>query len=378
MANIGIVTFFHAFNYGAHLQAYAMLKLFEQAGHRVCVVQAEYPKEFLHDALQQAFAKSTYPAALLTRPVAARKMQSFNRRRLNLTKRLVTSSTEKMVRYINSLNLDALVCGSDEIWRANTPEIVPPSIYFLPPELKARRFAFAPSANSDHIFTDAEKAWLKTTFSGYSGIFVRDAAAANLVADALGTAPARVPDPTLLYPFDEFRALALPPLQSGGKKKVCFMLNQNLQGLVDKVQNGLAGEGCAFYSVYQCYRNTTFLPVSPEEFTTLFSQFDLVVTNMFHGTIFCLRNNAPFVTFDTQQRYVGRTSKVRELMRRFQLEPAHFSLLEASGEPLAQALDKMAELLQNGQRADHAHTLAALRGEAQVHLAHINDALRQG
>ncbi|SHJ51601.1 polysaccharide pyruvyl transferase family protein [Hespellia stercorisuis] len=324
---IGIVTYLRSNNYGARIQGYAMYKVFKDAGYEVEMIDVDYPKRYYKYCLGRIVGHSASLKEWVYKYIVAVKMIRFTKRYLPATKHLITSSTDKMTDFVNSRNYDAVVCGSDEIWSSRTKEIAPPSIYFLPEKIQAKCIAFTPSANGNHTFTDAERKWLKKTFENYGYIGVRDKLTKRLVESiAKDSTPDLIFDPTL---YTDFEKTALPEkLTKSRKKKIAFVFTRPHNDFPEELLKRLDTEDIECYSIFTLVKNTTFLPISPEQFTCVFQEFDIVFTNFFHGVIFSLKNQTPVLGFDTFEKYLHRESKVKDLLTRLELPELFRSYLK--------------------------------------------------
>jgi len=334
--------------------------LFQDMGFDAELVNLSYPKRYVKYCVGRVISPSaSFKEWLLKYPVSARMMR-FTRQKIKKSPLLVTGSTNKMVQFVNKQHYDAVVCGSDEIWRSTNREFAPPSIYFLPPEIQAKRLAFAPSANGTHIFSEKEREWVNNSLSGFSDICVRDTMTQRKIEDLTGISYRMVFDPTLAVDFPE---TALPKcLDKSKKKKICFIFGRPDNGLPRHLAEQLQHEDYELYSIFTCVRGTKFLPVSPEQFACVFQKFDLVFTNFFHGVIFSLKNGTPAFGIDTFEKYTDAKSKVEDLLERLGFSDLFYSFVGTSPEAAEQDLIKAAKEILSGQKKyDFSQSLAAAR-----------------
>lgn len=224
MKKIGIITYAKSNNYGARIQAVAVYEIYKKLGYDVEIINIDYVKRYSKFVVGRLVNISRSLSEFLLKYVITYKMAVYTRKNLKFSKHLVTLSNNKMINYINARNYYAVICGSDEIWSARTEEIAPPSIYFLPKEIKAKRIAFAPSANGDHCFSERENVWLKQVFKEYSLIGARDKKTYGLVRERYtGNRLHLIFDPAFCLDYQ-----VVPPpkvlRKRTLKKKICFIM----------------------------------------------------------------------------------------------------------------------------------------------------------
>lgn len=364
MKKVGIVTFSRTNNYGARLQSYAMYHIFKDLGYDVEIVNLMYPKKFVKYVLGRIANKSTSLNEWLKKYVITFKMFKYTNS-INLTRTLVTGSTSKMVDFINKRNYDAVVCGSDEIWCSRQKEIAPPSIYFLPKELKAKRISFSPSANGNHKYTDEEIKWLKSTFQSFSFLGVRDKMTDNLLKKCGNNNGKVMFDPTLYY---EFKDVELPKElnRNTDKKKIGFAFARPDNGLPKRLLESIKeiyGDEAEVYSIFNEIKGTNFLPISPAQFACIFKKFDIVYTNLFHATIFSLKCNTPVYGTDTFQKYANRESKIEDLLNRLELKEFFYSDIHKDKYNYAELIDNSKEILDGRKSYDFSRNVAIAKDD---------------
>lgn len=373
MKKVGIVTFSRTNNYGARLQSYAMYSIFKELGYDVELVNLAYPKRHAKYILGRILNKSKSPDEWIKKYLITFKMFRFTKQ-INLTRTMLTKSTVKMVDFINKRNYDAVICGSDEIWCSRQKEIAPPSIYFLPKEINARRISFSPSANGNHKFTDEEIRWLTDTFRGYSYLGVRDNMT-NSLLEKCGISEGKVMfDPTLYY---QFKDVPLPSvLESSGKKKICFAFARPDNGLPSKILQSIKdiyGDDAEYYSIFNGLKGTKFLPISPQQFACIFKKFDIVYTNFFHATIFSLKCNTPVYGMDTFNKYQTKVSKIEDLLSRLNLKEYFYSDIHSGQEQYQQIIAKSKGIIDGKCKCDFTGNVEMARNELAADINRIKE-----
>ena len=111
------------------------------------------------------------------------------------------------------------------------------------------------------------------------------------------------------------------------KKKICFILARPYGDIAEIIMKTLGTKEFEYYSVFSKVKGTEFLPISPEQFTCISKEVDLVYTNLFHGTIFALKQGANVIALDTFKKYKNKVSKVYDLVNRLGVSNIFFSMV---------------------------------------------------
>lgn len=364
MKKVGIVTFSRTNNYGARLQSYAMYNIFKDLGYDVEIINLMYPKKYIKYILGRIANKSISPNEWFKKYIITFRMFKFTRG-INLTRPLVTGSTFRMVDFINKRNYDAVICGSDEIWSSRQKEIAPPSIFFLPDSINSKRISFSPSANGNHKFTDEEMLWMRRNFRKFSFIGVRDKMTDHLLKRC-GNFNCKVMfDPTLYY---DFKDVKLPKVlrKKTDKKRIGFAFARPDNGLPQRLLASVKeiyGDDIEVYSIFNEIKGTKFLPISPAQFACIFKKFDIVYTNLFHGTIFSLKCNTPVYGMDTFKKYLNRESKIEDLLERLELKEFFYSDIHAGEEDYNKLIENSKEILNGSKSYDFSKNVAIAKND---------------
>lgn len=289
MKKIYTITFQKALNYGATLQAYALVKFLKSLGHDVKII----------DYLPHYFFLQTYrPAKGLRKTLDKyKKLKSFSvfsNKFLPLTDK--TYFTKKSMRRITDAH--AIVCGSDQIWNKSLTGGEFDGAYFIdfaPPG--TRRIAFAASAGSIRIKDHPET--VKEYIPKLDAVGVREEI---LEADIKEVLPDKqiktVLDPSLL--IRDYSEVIIPSCTPNKKYIVSYVVG--------------SGEMLSrFDRAIKKLKATTDIPVihigakpipsadenilniGPSEWLTYIKNSCFVITNSFHGTAFSLNFEKNFI-----------------------------------------------------------------------------------
>jgi len=220
---------------------------------------------------------------------------------------------------------DAIVVGSDQVWR---PAYMHVPAYFLDftKDEKMKRIAYAASFGQDNWgeFSPALTRKCALYAKRFDAISVREDSAVKLCKEKLGVDALHLLDPTLLLDKEEYIRLAdqeYPIVRekilmsyildrSEDKRKITELLSHSLQlvplevmpaeSLNTKCDNILAA---------------TYLPV--EEWLAGFRDAEFILTDSFHGCVFSILFNKPFLVIGNKERGMSR---FHSLLHMFELE----------------------------------------------------------
>lgn len=306
--NVGFITFVSQ-NYGTCLQGFAMRKAIERASGGAYI-------KFFH------FVRST---SYIPRPLVARifnmalkalkhpsdvfhirqrkKIENDTAQRFKSFQNLIFSDQEKFFNISEllgkDLNLSAVVCGSDMIWSPEFSKYL--DVYMLSWCKYARKISYAPSIGSTNINKELKHKY-RTYLEGFSSISCREKSGCEFLKNITGKETPLVVDPTLLFTakewlqwFPEEKTVNNPYILIycfGGitpymRKQLCdyarlhklslrFILSPDVHDTVNELKYGDGAYG-------------------PAEYVRLFANATFTVVNGYHGLLFSLIFEKPFV-----------------------------------------------------------------------------------
>ncbi|MDR5674237.1 polysaccharide pyruvyl transferase family protein [Halalkaliarchaeum sp. AArc-GB] len=332
---IGILTLHNNRNKGSLLQNYCLLKSVEDLFPEATVETLDYR------CLSHEFKR--YKNSLVTKQLDAiparirdfRLSTEFLSKNCNLTSaKLISDRYGKAVSFVNEQNYDLLIFGSDTIWKVTgdynrrfSGERPFPNVYFGGTQISAEKVAYAASANKTDVdrFTGSERHFVTESLTDFFAIGVRDAHTEDVLRDLDVLDFERVPDPTFIYDIaqdcndnKEYRsALA--------SEKPILGVNTPRNPLISELVGRFRRKGYLIVSPNASpYTDVDFVgEVSPFEYYQLHGEFDFMITDSLHSTIFCLQHRTPFITIDLDEKYGNVYSKTKSLLDEFELLNRH-------------------------------------------------------
>lgn len=290
---IGILTYHRAHNFGALLQAMATRITLERMGHDAYFV--DYWPEY-HAKRYRIHRPPLY--SLLYKPLRYfRYLQSIGNK-----KRRINRFEEFILKYIQPYckgtdeQYDAILYGSDQIWRKQKELGNFNDIYFASHELKAGKY-IAFSASTDKIPSNEDYNHFQELLSNFTAISVREKQLLDLCCK-LGFTTDQIVDPTFLLTGEEWvkhlniQQTIEPPyalyyIMKQGVFEIAMVREfVKERGLRLKVLHG--------YNIDKDDEENISI-ADPRDMVSLIYNAQFVITTSFHGLAFAINLHKEFV-----------------------------------------------------------------------------------
>lgn len=323
---VGVLTLpLHA-NYGGNLQAWALMTVLRRMGHDVWLIDmARYRTRSWRIPLILA-KRMLLKYGLRRSDVVVGKGLLDGRRRARYeghARRFIADhikprtqifhSTEQLSREIREENFDAIVVGSDQVWRPEyAPNVEDYFLGFLADTKKIRRVSYAASfGTSEWRFSHEQSARCSALLKKFNAVSVRELSATTLCREKFDVEASHVVDPTLLLDADDY--LELLPAQERAShtagKLFVYLLDKDpsKQGVLNAI---LRKTGLSSFDVHAGTSNDDApdMNIAPpiERWIQGFRDADFVFTDSFHGCVFSILFNKPFIVYGNPHRGLAR------------------------------------------------------------------------
>lgn len=323
MAKIGILTQPLGLNYGGILQAFALQHVLREKGHSPIILNRVHPWYFDvayygWGALNFMIGKRPKLRISPNRKESAIIKQHtirFIDEHISITDRI--RSTNQLKRAFNRENVDAIIVGSDQVWRKSfSPCISNYFLDFLSGNNKIRKVAYAASFGIDYweYGKNATK-YFKALAQEFDAISVREGSAVELCKKHLGVDATHVLDPTMLLDRSVYEGLANSPITGPSKGNLfCYVLDRSPEkmALVKKVAEDTSLTPFELlpkkkYSEIKSAKELDDCILPPvEQWLRSFVEAEFVITDSFHGTVFSIIFNKPFIVIPNLKRGSSR------------------------------------------------------------------------
>lgn len=318
---IGLLTVPFNNNFGGFLQAYALKTVLSRNGHEVVIINRRRNRNLNWKGRLK----------LLLTSLGVIKSQD-KRLSLNTSKFISQYLTPGTPFYYSSKDIkdclkykfDYCIVGSDQVWRYKyAKDSIEDFFFSFLRDSQVPRMSYAASFGIDTLdeYPEEKKDICRELLRSFSGISVREDSGLRLLED-LGVSKAKmVLDPTLLLTKEHYFENLIKNKQSipSYDKYVFKYILDESEGktiISEKISNTLN------YKTIKLQAQTgdpkQMEPIAPvEEWLSMIYYSEFVVTDSFHGTVFSILFNKPFVVIGNAARGLTR---FESLLSMFNLE----------------------------------------------------------
>lgn len=354
---IGILTYHSSHNYGAFLQAYALCNaLSEKTGNEVEIINFSMEKaENMYKEIAEGKGFSIEKKKYLRDRAKMFETSSLKYHKLS-GERFSTDDIADFAKWIHG-RYDAIVAGSDEIWVLNGFRGFP-NPYWLPDVCNCQKLSYAASSRTEPTeVTDDIRLKLYEYLQSFGYIGVRDQVTKELIENIIGK-DERVHlncDPTFAYDFHTSKEIGKQLIKDkfgikDNRKCIALMIhNVELARNIIKTYS----KDFNFISLYDYHHGTKgFAVLDPFEWIQAIAGADGLITNYFHGMVFAIKNNTPFIIFESRTISNIRYSKSYDLLKRNGLEKHFFMSANAKEQSLREVGTFLADIISGKAESD--------------------------
>ena len=334
---IGILTQPLYTNYGGLIQCYALQTALQRMGHETVVLQREFNRQYTFKGACVYYVKHIvklllgrksswhYYVSQERRDYIAKNTKMFTEAWINpRSKHCYT--TEQLAAEVDFMHLDAIIVGSDQVWRPYYSPCQPNYFLdFLDGRKDILKLSYAASFGSDEWTFDA----MLTKQCGallhqFDAVSVREESAIGLCKEHFGVEAQHVIDPTMLLEKDDYRTVCGQQSAERGSL-FCYVLDRSKEKreIITEIANRLKLEPFEsmpelpdeIFNLYGKIDKCVYPPV--EAWLSAFDETKMVITDSFHGTVFSIIFNKPFWVIGNEGRGLAR---FQSLLSQFGLE----------------------------------------------------------
>lgn len=346
---VGILTHPLRTNYGGLLQAYALQTVLKRLGHDVTILNRCYPKA--QDSLLSKVIR--IKNILSGRDVACtdtskisfveEKTSRFISENYKLTVPMFTA--EELIAYLQQEKLDAIVVGSDQVWRPRYSPCIYNYFLDFAEGNEVKRYSYAASFGVDTWeFSQQETEACSNLAKKFDGISVRESSAVKLCKEHLGVEAQHVLDPTLLLSQEDYKELLKGNTHASNGKLFTYILDagDEKESVINKISEdaGLKPFICmpkqkfTHQNAKKRLEDCQFPAV--EQWIQSFIDAEMVISDSFHGTAFSIIFNKPFWVLGNPRR--GNT-RMESLLETFGLKERMISTENIGSKDLKAEID---------------------------------------
>ncbi len=311
-------------NFGGNLQNFALQKVLKDMGHEPVTIDRHHTVS-LRAKLRLGYFKRLVLFFLgrgsmpsFKSYFASQKHQDYIREEIirfintHIVKTPILYSDAQVQQLFKDDAFDAVIVGSDQCWRPKySPNIYTYFLDFLQDNNKMKKIAYAASFGTDEWeFTEEQTERCKQLVQQFDLVTVREKTAVNLVQEKFNKEAEFVLDPTLLLTKDDYVALFENQNLPMNKGVYTYILDKSdwKQQVLETVKTQL---DLPHYS-HQHDEKKLYVEKIPsiEGWIKGFADADFVITDSFHGTVFSIIFNKPFISLVNVERGASRFKSI--------------------------------------------------------------------
>ena len=301
---IALMTWYKYTNYGTALQAYAMQKTIAKLGYEPIFIKYDPTSMILNSSF-------TYRAAF-SRGIRATKALLPSKLKIAKEKNLLFAEFQnqyfkesKKATYGNELysfnsEFCAFVCGSDQVW---SPLNFDPSYFLDFVANPHKKIAYAPSLGVSNLSDSRIQQSYTELLRDFSFLSCRELSGAKEIESLTGKSCKVVLDPTLLLSWDDWKKEFNIGSDCNNKNYcLCYFLGRNSRNMkaAKKIASTLGLKQKIIPVNFLDYGSafSEKEPIGPKEFLKLINGASYILTDSYHGMLFAVNSETPFIIFD--------------------------------------------------------------------------------
>ncbi|HMM16334.1 MAG TPA: polysaccharide pyruvyl transferase family protein [Petrimonas sp.] len=331
---IGILTQPLHNNYGGLLQNYALQTVLKNMGHEVWTVDrsiaipaylkwASVAKRFILHLSNKHVKVRVWMNKKERDAISVNTRQFINQYIRTTEKVLTTSQLEKIDK---AYKFDAYVVGSDQVWRpAYSPNIYDFFLGFVKHE-NLKRIAYSASFGVDEWeFSEKQTQVCAELAKKFDAISVRENMGIKLCSNYLDMNAIQVLDPTLLLNTSDYLELVkIKKTHKSKGKMFVYILDkdkekENLVSLLSDITKLESFETMPEINATKHFSKIKNIDLNKcvyppvEQWVRSFLDAEFIVTDSFHGTVFSILFEKPFIVIGNKERGLSRFNSLLEL-----------------------------------------------------------------
>src|SRR5690625_771073 len=331
MKKICIITLNGYFKYGNRLQNYALQEVIEDMGFNVETIindtRSIYLKKLKKGKLNNLKEKSINDVLKLIYRKVENKLykDKLNQHRTEIFKDFSSSYIKETNYSISDYDMpddlseryDFFVTGSDQVWNPNFRNGSP--IDFLTFASPEKRISYAASFGVSEIpqkYIYDYKLWL----SEIAHLSVREEVGAEIIKKLTGRDSAVVLDPTMMLKKEKWLSISKEPSHKPIKPYLLtYFLGEISKDRVNNLKEIAKRNDLEVVNLAQIKDKNPYLS-GPSEFIDYINSASVFCTDSFHGAVFSILLDTPFIVFNREGKSPSMNSRIDTLLKNFKLE----------------------------------------------------------
>lgn len=319
-------------NYGGIVQAYALQKVLQDNGVETLLIDYHHKEQTKKNILLNSFKRFIKSELLSKKNVPyypnLKQKEIISKNTLSFINSEIKPKTKRLTSFeeLKELNdiLDGVIVGSDQVWRPSyTPDI---HRYFLDfVDGNKLKIAYAASFGTENWLFNKEQAQMcKILLKDFDAVSVREYSGLDLVKEKFETKAIKTLDPTFLLDTADYLELTRKynePKSNGNLFTYILDENNANKIIINKVSETFDLQPFnvmpkPFDKLFNA-KNESYVFSRVTSWIKAFEDAGFVIADSFHGCVFSILFNKPFIAIGNQERGLTR---FQSLLRTFNLE----------------------------------------------------------
>lgn len=326
---VGIMSMQRIINYGSYLQALGLKHTIESLGHEV-----EFVDYTVEPCINKRQVKTSSAIMSKVKRVVKKvlRIQKPQNKFMPMREQFCKDYVEKMLPVLGvtkerkyRTKVDTLVIGSDEVFNClqDNPDVGYSMELFGANNNAKRVISYAGSFGNttcERLESYGVKNEVKGLLEKFDSISVRDKNSGKVVSTLLKKEPVYNLDPVLISDFTPF----VKDTVTISDYIIVYAYSRRIneeegQKIIEFAKK--RGKKLVAISGIQTFCDS-YVACTPEEVLAYFKHADCIITDTFHGSIFSIINEKPFVTIirESKGESYGNAEKLVDLLERLHLE----------------------------------------------------------
>lgn len=321
--NIAVLTMTISTNYGGTLQAYALMEILKKLGHEPELIFVQLEDKNVVSQLKKYL--SIYILSYLSKKWSYNKITPIKKQNTNyfiskyINPKTKAIYTENDFAKIVKDKYDAYIAGSDQVWRPGMYKFINYAFFDFVKNPNAILLSYAASFGVDvWEYTEEQTKKFKEQIERFRAISVREDSGIRLCEKHFGVHAEHVLDPTMLLSVDDYRKIIHKEKEQSHEGELLTYILDQTDEKVELINLVSQEFGIKPYTInvkstdINANINDQIYPA----ITSWLKGFDdakYVITDSFHGCVFSILFNKPFIVYGNKKRGMARFNSLLQL-----------------------------------------------------------------
>lgn len=323
-------------NYGGILQCYALQTVLERMGHKVRVLSKPRYGRSYYIIYPMAVCKRLFKRFILGKNVAIFKAphEIVRQHTDKFIHKYIHQYTKKLWTDKIASHFDAIVVGSDQVWRPLYSQPIEEAFLSFLGDAKIKRISYAASFGVDNCeYTKEQIDVCSSLLKKFDVVSVRESSGIKLCQECFDVKAVQMLDPTLLLSADDYRALIKKGKTEPAKGNLLVYMLDRTKEKEDFVERIAKEKGLIPFWMSSEADDETLPPMKRikmpvEQWVCGFDDAKFVLTDSFHGCVFSIIFRKQFLAIGNEKRGLSRflsLLKLFSLQDRLILSPDEYN-----------------------------------------------------